>query len=396
MTVAQIIILLAIGYLIFTFDKKQKNVPVPVILVVVGTGLSFIPYFTSITLTEDMIYSIFLPGLLFVSAYQFSAQALRKHLRIISFLSTVGMIITVILLGLFAYYSGILFTGMSFLGALLLASILTPTDPVSVVSVLKKSSDNPDIANIVDGESMINDGTSIVLFSVLFNMYVQDESLQLFDFIQSFLFVSLGGIFIGIIVGWIWSKAVHLFQKSDYHVMLSIIMAYGGFHLAEFFGFSGVLATVSAGIMLAMEFHNVNKEDHYREKLNSFWGVVEPSLLSLLFLLIGIEATPYLVESNWAYVTIIFLGSILIRFIIVASTLKLFSRWEHIKLDQSVIIAWAGIKGTMSVFLILTFSLGATNSAEPIAPTAYSVVILSLIFQSLGVYPLSKLLRKVK
>lgn len=394
MTIAHIILLLAIGYLIFTLDMKQKNLPVPVILVLIGTGLSFTPYFSSINVTEDMIYSILLPGLLFISAYHFPFSALRKHGRIIGFLSTIGIILTVLLLGVSIYYIGLLFSGISFLGALLLAAILTPTDPVSVVSVLKKSSDNPDIANIVDGESMINDGTSIVLFTVLFHMYTGNQSLDLLDFIKSFLIVSLGGITTGIIVGWILSKAVQFFNHQHYHVMLSIVMAYGGFHLAEYFGFSGVLATVAAGIMLSWEFDHTNKENHYREKLDGFWNVVEPSLLSLLFLLIGIEATSYLSHNEWGYVIIIFFVSVLIRFIIVSSTLKLFSHWNHITWDQSVIISWAGIRGTMSIFLILTMSISANGHSNSIASIGYSVVILSLVIQSIGVYPLSKLLNK--
>ncbi|MGM8364424.1 cation:proton antiporter [Virgibacillus sp. W0181] len=392
MTIPHIVLLLAIGYLIFTFDIKQKNLPVPVILVLIGTGLSFTPYFSSIKVTEDMIYSVFLLGLLFVSAYQFSSGALRKHARIIGFLSTFGIVATVILLGILIYYIGFFFTSVSFIGALLLASILTPTDPVSVVSVLKNSSDSPDIANIVDGESMINDGTSIVLFTVLFNMYTKNQSLQLLDFLQSFLTVSLGGIVLGIIVGWLLSKAVHLFPQQNYQVMLSIVMAYGGFHLAEQFSFSGVLATVASGIMLSWEFSHINKEDHYREKLDSFWGVVEPSLLSMLFLLIGMEATSYLWHDKWTLVIIIFFASLFIRFIIVSGTLKIFSHWNHITWDQSVIISWAGIKGTMSIFLLLSFTLSAENSSNQIGSIGYSVVILSLIFQSIGVYPLSKLL----
>ncbi len=394
MSVEHIIILLIIGYLISILDIKQKNLPIPVILIIIGIVLSFIPYFQEIKLTEDTIYSIFLPGLLFISAYQFSAKALNKHRRIIGFLSTIGLILTVGLLGFSIYYLGLYFFSMSFLSALLLASILTPTDPVSVVTVLKKSSDSPDIANIVDGESMINDGTSIVLFSVLLNMYINNESFEVVQFIKSFFYVSLGGIVVGLIVGWTLSKAVHLFNEREYQVMLSIIIAYGGFHLAEHFGFSGVLATVTSGILLSWEFTHTNKADDYLNKLDGFWGVVEPTLLSLLFLLIGIEATPYLAHDYWIYAIVIFIFSVLVRFLIVGGSLKLFSNWEHINLKQSVIISWAGIKGTVSVFLLLTLSLSVDSNSHPILAIGFSVVILSLIFQSIGVYPLSKWLNK--
>ncbi|MGM8213220.1 cation:proton antiporter [Virgibacillus sp. W0430] len=394
MTIVQIVLLLTIGYFIFTLDMKQNKLPVPVILVIIGIGLSFTPYFATIKVTEDMIYSVFLPSLLFISAYQFSSKSLKKHAGIISFLSTIGIIATMLFLGLFIYYFNFSYTTIPFLGALLLATILTPTDPVSVVSVLKQSSDNPDIAAIVDGESMINDGTSIVLFSFIFDMYVNGQSLHMLNFIQSFLFVSFGGIAIGLSVGWLLSKAVHIFSKRDYQVMLSIVIAYGGFHLAEHFGVSGVLATVTSGIMLSWEFSRVNKEDHYREKLDGFWGVIEPSLLSLLFLLIGIEVADYLVHSLWAYVIVLFFATIFIRFLIVLGTMKLFSKWNHISLDQSFIISWSGIKGTMSIFLLLTLTLASTNNTDTIVSIGFSVVLLSLIIQSIGVYPLSLIINK--
>lgn len=394
MTIEHLIFLLMIGYLIYTFDIIKKNLPVPVILLLIGIGLSFVPYFQTIKLSDQVIYSIFLPALLFISAYQFSAKALMKYKRIIGYLSTIGLMVTVVLLGLVIYFFGFLFVNLSLIAALLLAAILTPTDPVSVVSVLKTSSDNPDIANIVDGESMINDGTSIVLFTVLFSMYMNNESFQIMAFLQSFLFVSIGGIIIGLIAGWLLSKATHFFPEREYQVMLSIIAAYGSFHLAEHFGFSGVLATVTTGILLSWEFNHINKSDHYLEKLNGFWSVIEPTLLSLLFLLIGIEATNYLFHDYWLYAMIIFIASILIRYLVVVSSLKLFSHWEHINLKQSAIIAWSGIRGTMSVFLILTLSLNQNFHLDYIISIGFSVVVLSLIFQSLGVYPLSKLLNK--
>lgn len=105
---------------------KQKNLPVPVMLVMIGTGLSFTPYFSSINITADMIYSIFIPGHLFISAYRFPFKSLRKHAGIISFLSTMSIVLTVLILGVVIYYVGLNFTPFTFLSAFLLASILTP------------------------------------------------------------------------------------------------------------------------------------------------------------------------------------------------------------------------------------------------------------------------------
>ncbi|MBT2571285.1 sodium:proton antiporter [Planococcus sp. ISL-110] len=394
MSAALVTVLLCIGYLVFTIDKKQENFPVPVVLLLIGIGLSYIPYFTDVEVTETLIYDVFLPGLLFVSAYRFSTEALRKNAGIIGLLSTVGLGLAIVLVGLAVYWIGGWFFSISLAGALVIAAILAPTDPASVVSVLKKSSPDKSIADIVDGESMINDGTSVVLFSFLSVLYLEAKPLDVQFILREVIYVSAGGVILGIAVGWLLSKAVHITHHRDYQVMLSIVLAYGAFQLAESFGFSGVLATVSAGIMLSWEFSHTNKEDHYRESLGGFWGVVEPSLLSLLFLLIGIEATEHLALGNWILALLILFASIAIRFFIVGGTFKLLAGGKRGAIwKKSLLISWSGIRGSMSVFLLLQLGVMAKGgTADELISLGFSVVILSLIIQSLGIYPLSKLL----
>lgn len=392
-----LIILLCIGYIIFTIDKKQKNFPVPVILLLTGIGLSFIPYFSGVQVTEHIIYNIFLPGLLFTSAYQFSAKALRENAGIIAMLSTVGLVMTAVLLGMVIYVVGGSYLNISLIGALLVASILTPTDPVSVVSILKQSTNDTNTADVVDGESMINDGTSVVLFGVLSGMYVNEKMFDLGTFMGEFLYVSIGGIALGMTIGWLFSKLVHITHHKDYQVMLSIIIAYGGFQLAEHLGFSGVLATVAAGIVLSWEFDHTNKEDHYREALAGFWDVVEPTLLTLVFLLIGIEATEYLVHEHWGLAAIVFCSSVIIRFLIVSGTMQFFNGWRHfIDWKKALLMSWSGIRGTMSVFLLLSLNTMASGNTDKLLSLAFSVVVLSLVIQSIGIYPLSKWLENTR
>lgn len=391
----KIILLLLAGYIVLTIDKKKKLFPGPPVLVLIGIGLSFIGYFASLHIGKEILYEIFLPSLLFISAYRFPPAALKKNAGMIGFLSTAGLLITALLLGAAIYYFANLFVTISFLGSLMIAAILTPTDPVSVISILKEASSDPRVSEIVEGESMINDGTSFVLFTVLTGMFAKGESFSVLSFAKDFLFVSLGGIFLGLICGWIVSKAVHVTERKDYQVMLSIILSYGIFYAAELAGVSGVLATVSAGIMLSWEFNHTNKEDHYLESLDSFWGIIEPTIISLVFLMIGIEATSHLTIDQWGIAFVIFAMSILIRFAVIHGTVlalpkerKLFS-WR-----ESTIISWAGIKGTMSVVLLLILDAAQTTRADMIISLTFTAVILSLIIQSSTIYPLSKALIK--
>lgn len=395
MSVVQIVILLTIGYIAMTIDTKQKNFPLPVFLVAIGFGLSFIPYFSDVSISKEIIYTIFLPGLLFVSAYHYSATSLRKHVKIIGALSTVGLLVTALILGFVTYWMGGSIE-ITLVGALLVASILTPTDPVSVVSILEKSLDDPSVSEIVDGESMINDGTSVVLFTVLLTMFTQQQDFKFWPFIGEFLFVSIGGIATGLIAGWLVSKAIHISTERQHQVVLSIIIAYGAFHLAEAFGFSGVLATVAAGIMLSAELGRADEEEMHRESLDGFWEVAEPALLSILFLVIGISAADYLLSfDHWLLAVVIFLVSISTRFIVIAGTMQIFSDYRKLlDVKKASLVSWAGIRGTMSIFLLLSLADAADQSADILVSLGFAVVFLSLIIQSTGIYPLSKALEK--
>ena len=391
MSITQGILLLFIGFIIFTIDKKQENVPVPIVLVFIGIGLSFIPYFSSIEVTEHMIYHGFLPALLFVSAYRFPADQFKKHMGFILFLATIGLLLTVGILGGVVFAVSGPFLSLSLIGGLLLASILTPTDPVSVVSILKNSTGDEKIADVVEGESLLNDGTSIVIFSVLLGIYTSGQDFSIFSFLREFLVVSLGGAALGTAFGWLMSKGIHYTHNKEYQVMLSIVLAYGTFNLAETIGVSGVLATVSAGLMLSFEYGRTIKEEHFKESLDGFWGIVEISALSLLFLLIGIEAAPYLSTPTWGFAFVVFLLSMIVRFLIIGGSTSLFPQWRNrISWRESAMISWSGLKGTMSVFLILSFQVKQSADNEMFLSLAFTTVLISLVIQSIGVYPLSK------
>lgn len=389
MSIGQIIILLFIGYIIFTIDTRKENFPVPTILILIGMIMALLPFFQSLDITEKMIYYIFLPALLFVSAYQYPIKEFRKNAGFITALATAGIILTVILLGSLVW----LVSPISFVTSLLVAAILTPTDPISVVSIIKSATNDEEIADIVEGESMLNDGTSIVVFTSIFSVAAQEKSFQLLSFIGEFLYVSIGGIIIGLICGYATSKIIHVSHDRNYQIMLSIILAYGSFILAETLGISGVLATVTSGMMISFEYGRAMKEEHFRDSLNGFWTIVETSFLAVLFLLIGIEMTEYLAWSYWLYAWAIFIFMVMVRFIIVYGFSFLIHpmHWHY-----PTIITWGGLKGTMTVYLILHLHSGTAQHipGDWIIGVTFTVVLISMTLQALTISPVSKKLLK--
>lgn len=393
----QILILLLIGYIIYTVDLKKKFFPVPVILVVIGLALSFIPYFSELHISKDMVFEVFLPALLFTAAYQFPLKQLKENWGIIAVLSTLGLIVTAVLLGASIYWISGFFASLSFTGALLLAAILIPTDPVSVTSILKESTGAEQIADVVEGESMVNDGTSIVLFTVFLSMFQTGNGFSIGKFLGEFLLVSAGGVAIGLLLGWILSKVVHITHHKEYQVMLSITVAYGGFYIAEALGVSGVLATVVTGIMLSYEIEKTKEDHNIREYLDGFWDIITPTLLSVLFLLIGIQAASYLAFPEWGFAAAIFILSLVARFVMLGGFIYAVPAWRNeFQNDFSTIslITWSGIKGSMSVALLLWLEEAASGKDQLLVSLSFAVIVISLIVQSTGIYPLTKLLAK--
>ncbi len=395
----QVLLLLLIGYIIYTIDLKKNFFPVPVILVVIGLVLSFVPYFSTIHLSKEIVFDVFLPALLFTAAYQFPLKQLKDNWGIITMLSTIGLIVTALLLGLSIYWVSNLFVSLSLTASMLLAAVLIPTDPVSVTSIMKESTGAEQIADVVEGESMVNDGTSIVLFTIFLSMFNTGDGFSFGTFVGEFLLVSLGGVIIGFGLGWTLSKIIHFTHHKEYQVMLSIVTAYGGFYLADAIGVSGVLATVVTGIMLSYEIDKTSGEHGMKQSLDGFWNIVTPTMLSILFLLIGIQAAGYLFFSQWWLAVAIFVLSILMRFIMLCASVYSVPIWRHrFQPDLLTIslITWAGIKGSMSVALLLWLEEDVSSQDELLVSLSFAVILISLILQSIGVYPLTKYLEKKK
>lgn len=386
MALTPYLILLFIGYLVYTFDHKKNIFPAPPILVFIGLGLSFFPIFRELNVTAELIYHVLLPGLLFISAYQFPVRDLRRYGGMILLLSTFGLTAAIILTGAAIYFIGDWFFSIPFIAAILIASILTPTDPVSVVQILSKDLNDELVTGVVEGESMINDGTSIVAFSLLLSWYVQTPP-SLLEGLSQFLYVFAGGILIGAAGGWLFSQAVHFTHEQRYQIMLSIILTYTVFIAAEALYVSGVLAVVTAGLILSHTLSSSEKEAHFREALNGFWDIIELSILSLLFLFIGIVAAPYLLHSYWPAAVIIFIVSLFIRWAVIECSLRIPLSRHRPTIKERFLISIAGVKGAVSVYLILEVQEQSGGSIELITMISFSLVILSLLLQSFAIHP---------
>ena len=226
-------------------------------------------------------------------------------------------------------------------------------------------------------------------------MFQTGNGFSIGKFVGEFLLVSIGGVAIGLLLGWILSKIIHFTHHKQYQVMLSIAVAYGGFYIAEAVGVSGVLATVVTGIMLSYEIEETKDDNNIKDSLDGFWDIVTQTLLSVLFLLIGIQAAEYLTFPYWGFAAVIFLLTLLARFVMLGGFIYAVPAWRNeFQNDFSTIslITWSGIKGSMSVALLLWLEETASGKDQVLVSLSFAVIVISLIMQSTGIYPLTKLL----
>ena len=365
---------------------KYIRLPYTIALVIGGLFVSLTavePYH----LTEELILFIFLPPLLFEGAIHFEITDLRRNMRTIGTLAFPGLILS----GFLAGFAVQKLTGLPMTVALLVGVMITPTDPISVLALFKKLGVSKRLSMIVEGESVFNDGTGIVLYSVLVGI-VTSGSLNVTASILLFLKVVIGGLLTGLILGYL---AFLFLKRLDDHVLevlITVLLAFGAFLVAEHtFHVSGVMAVVAAGVLVGNQGARLAMSPTTRLAIKNFWEIAAFVINSLIFLLIGTQI--HLAEL-WAIWPTILAGFAIVtvaRAIACYPFLALLNmagekipvRWFHV-------INWGGIHGSIPVAL----ALGLPDIPERgfIVNLVFGVVFLSLTVQGLTVSPLVNML----
>ncbi len=365
---------------------KYIRLPYTIALVIGGLFVSLTavePYH----LTEELILFIFLPPLLFEGAIHFEITDLRRNMRTIGVLAFPGLIVSGFLAG-FAIQK---LTGLPMTVALLVGVMITPTDPISVLALFKKLGVSRRLSMIVEGESVFNDGTGIVLYSVLVGI-VTSGTLNVSASILLFLKVVIGGLLTGLILGYL---AFLFLKRLDDHVLevlITVLLAFGAFLVAEHtFHVSGVMAVVAAGVLVGNQGARLAMSPTTRLAIKNFWEIAAFVINSLIFLLIGTQIHLYELWAIWPTILAGFAIVTAARAIACYPLLVLLNtagekipvRWFHV-------INWGGIHGSIPVAL----ALGLPDIPERgfIVNLVFGVVFLSLTVQGLTVSPMVRML----
>lgn len=366
------------------FLAKKMKQPYPIWLVLTGLAVGLLPvpqldeikqYVVTDEVFRTTIITIFLSALLGEASLKLPFSELKENKRPILLLAFGGTFLTFLIVGLAGYY--ILQLPLQI--ALVFGALMSATDPVSVLSIFKTMGLNKRLAILVEGESLANDGVAVVLFKIaaFSALSLSGIALGAVEFVK----VIAGGLLIGLAFGYIASKWVAMIDDYAIEIGISIFLFYGSFLFAEHFHFSGVIAVVVAGLVLGTYGARIGMSELTRTTIDSFWDVVAFVANSVIFLMVGLEIVRIDFIDKWGMIALSIAIVLVARSIAIYTSLgfvkNISSAWKHV-------INWGGLKGSLSIALVLSLSPQFAGRDILLALT-FANVLFSLIIQGLTV-----------
>lgn len=365
---------------------RRFRVPYTVALVLVGLVLTT-QHSITVNLTPELILSLFVPPLVFEAALHINFADLRQRLPEILMLAVPGIILTTLIIG------GLLsfLTPLTLPIAMVFGALISATDPVAVVAMFRTLGVSKRLAVMVESESLLNDGTAIVVFNIALVIAISGR-FSMLESLTEFFRVSIGGATVGLVLGWIVSRMISRVDDYLIETTLTTLLAFGAYLAAEGFHFSGVLAVVSAGLVMG-NLGPQGMSPTTRIVITNFWEYVAFLANSLIFLLIGLEINLPALIGAWQPVLWAVLAVVIARFIIVYGFGGLLDRfYNHIPLPWLHIINWGGLRGAIALALVLSLPAELGAQRELMKLMAFGVVLFTLLVQSTTMSPLLRYL----
>ncbi len=362
---------------------QRLRVPYALALVVTGLLIGAPHLLPSAHLDPELLFTFLLPPLLFEAAIQIRTEHLRREWRLISLYALGGTLVAASIVG----GLGWAFLGFSLPVALLFGTLISPTDPISVIAVFKRLGVGKRLSLLVEAESLFNDGVAVVVFQVVL-AYAVSGVFSLTASLVTFVAVVVGGAGVGAAIGALASRLTRHFNDHLLEITLTTIVAFGSYLCAEALHVSGVIAVVAAGLVVGNYGVQTGMSATTRLAVSSFWEYLAFAANSVVFLLLGIEVT---LVNFWGSLGAV-LGAAavvlaaravavyLLSFLGNAAGERIPGAWQHV-------LVWAGLRGALSMALVLGLPQTLPGRDHLVVLT-FGVVLFSLLLQGLSLGPL--------
>ena len=369
-------------------------------LLVLLIGQIFPTFFSRITQALDAIdfqsavLQIMLSFLLFAAAVQSDAKKLRKERAAIVTFATIGVIISTFLVATMLYFTLHLFgLYVNYLYCLIFGALISPTDPIAVVGILKKAGIRPSLEAKISGESLFNDGVGVVLFITFYEVaQLSWANVGIWDVVWTFIREAGGGIFLGYLLGYLGYYIFKTTENYIVEVLCTLAIVMGGYLLAEIIGVSGPLAMVISGLITGNKSLEKMATPTSRDYIGKFWEMIDQLMNAVLFLLVGFEML--IIPFN---ATLLGLGliSILIillsRYISVKLPIMVLRTKNTFEKDVIPILTWGALRGALSVALAL--AVPHYMYGDMFVSITYIIVLFSIVVQGLTIGKFAKRLQ---
>ena len=329
---------------------------------------------------ETALMQGMLSFLLFAGALHVDLADLRRHWLPVGVLSTVGVVVSTLLVG-FGLNLITRLAGMEIplIWCMVFGALTSPTDPVAVLGAMKHSTTPRGLQATIAGESLFNDGVGVVVFSILLTVGAGGTELSATDALSLFLMEALGGAALGLVVGYIGFRAMKAIDDYAVELLITLAMVMGGYALAQNLHISGPVAMAVAGLLIGNQGVAHAMSDTTRDHVIKFWGLVDEVLNAVLFLLIGLEGVILL-----GNVTFLAIGLTAIPLAMIARALSVGAPlvfWQRSLPFASTmpVMVWGGLRGGISIALALSLPTGEIKNL--LVTATYVVVLFSVLVQ---------------
>jgi CPA1 family monovalent cation:H+ antiporter len=341
---------------------------------------------------DDALMQGMLSFLLFAGALHINLNELAENKWPIAALSVGGVLMSTAIFGTLIFYTlNSLGLGMGYAWCLLFGALISPTDPIAVLAILKGAKVKKNLEVTIAGESLFNDGIGVVAFIMLGEVALGGEHVSAGHVGRLFLQEAVGGAAFGLVIGWIAYRLLKSVDNYQVEILLTLALVTGGYALATALHLSGPIAIVVAGLLIGNHGRRFAMSEQTRQNLDTFWELIDEILNAVLFLFIGLEV-----------LLLVFTGKLLLVGLIAVPVLLL-ARWTSVALPVALmrfqsklgrgavaIMTWGGLRGGISVALALSLPPG--RERELILAVTYVLVVFSILVQG---PTMNRLIRRV-